>query len=292
MKISEILKNKFTISFEFFPPKTDNGVEELFNTIKNLKSINPSFVSVTYGAGGSTRERTQQLVIKLAKEDNLNPMAHLTCISHTKNEILEILNLYKNSGIDDILALRGDPPLGSNIDPDQQELKHTIDLINLIKNNFGDFFSIGGAAFPERHPESPSIEWEIKYFKLKVESGLDFAITQLFFDNNAYYKFIELVNKANINIPIIPGIMPITNFKQVKRFVQLTRATIPFSLTEKLLEYENNSDETFKIGVEYAIKQCEDLIRNNVPGLHFYTLNKSNATMEIFNAIKYLIPDK
>jgi len=289
LKIGELLKSEFSISFEFFPPKSQEGEEELFNTIKDLESLRPTFVSVTYGAGGSTRERTRRIVHKIHTETKLTVMAHLTCIAHSKEEILEILQDYKNIGVENILALRGDVPKGDFQAP-KGACKHAVELVKLIRENFGGWFSIGVASYPERHPESPNMEWEIKYFKEKVLSGADFSITQMFFDNSYYYRFVEMCQRENINIPIIPGIMPITNFNQIKKFASMCGATIPQKLVEMLEPYTDNPKETAKRGVEFAIKQCEDLLDNGVPGLHFYTLNKSKATLLVYQAIKHKIP--
>ena len=286
MKIGDILKNKFTVSFEFFPPKSEDAEKELFGHIAKLKPLGPQFVTVTYGAGGSTREKTRNIVIKMAKDEGLNVMAHLTCINHTKKEILEILKTYQDNGIDDILALRGDTPADMNIKPEDGELAHAIDLVRLIKDNFGDYYSIGGAAFPERHSESPNMDWEMRFFKEKVDAGLDFATTQLFFINRYYYEYLEWMEKYGISIPVLPGIMPITNYKQISRMADLSHSEIPVSLTSRMEKYGDNSAEVSKIGIEYSVKQCEDLLKNGVKGLHFYTMNKSMATIEICEAIK------
>ncbi len=291
MKISDKLKEvKRSISFEFFPPKTPEGEKELFKTISELQNINPTFVSITYGAGGSTRDRTRNIVKKIHETTNLDVMAHLTCIGHTKEELKEILDDYKNIGIENILALRGDIPLDREEEIKKIDgCKYANELVEFIRKNYKDWFSIGVAAYPEGHPESPNLERDIYYFKKKVEAGADFAITQMFFDNRYFYNFMELVQKENINIPIIPGIMPITNFKQIRKFALMCGATIPETLVKKLEKYENNKEELAKVGIEFAIEQCIDLLKNGVKGLHFYTLNKSKATLEIYKAIKEYI---
>jgi len=291
MKISEILKQVNTsISFEFFPPKSEEGEKQLFNAIKELEKLNPTFVSVTYGAGGSTRDRTRKIVKKIHEETSLTVMAHLTCIGHTKKELLEILKDYKSIGIQNILALRGDIPVnqGDFIFP-EDGCKYANELVKLIRENFKDWFSIGVAAYPEGHPESPNLERDIYYFKSKVNAGADFAITQMFFDNRYFYDYLELCKKEGIDIPIIPGIMPITNFKQIRKFALMCGATIPENLVKKLEKVQDNNEEVEKVGIEFAVKQCEDLLKNGVKGLHFYTLNKSKATIEIYNQIKHLI---
>ncbi|WP_029521755.1 methylenetetrahydrofolate reductase [NAD(P)H] [Persephonella sp. KM09-Lau-8] len=292
MKISEILKQvKRSISFEFFPPKTAEGEEALFRTIKELEFIHPTFVSITYGAGGTTRERTIRVVKKIHTQTNLTVMAHQTCIGHTRKEIIDILSQYKEIGVQNVLALRGDIPQGQEetfvFPPDG--CRYANELVSLIRETFGDWFSIGVAAYPEGHPESPDLDTDIHYFKKKVEAGAEFAITQMFFDNRYFYNYIEKLQKEGIDIPVIPGIMPITNFKQIKKFADMCGATIPGELIQKLQAVADKPEEIEKIGVDYAIKQCEDLLKNGVKGLHFYTLNKSKATIEIYNHIKDLL---
>lgn len=285
MKIGDYLKERrFSVSFEFFPPKTPEGEEELFQTIKSLQPLSPTFVSVTYGAGGSTRDRTRRVVERIHKETNLTVMAHLTCIAHTKEELLELLEEYRNIGIENILALRGDMP--KDFEPPKGACNYAEELVRFIRENFKSWFSIGVASYPEGHPESPNMEWEIRYFKKKVDAGADFSITQMFFDNSYFYEFVELCKKADINIPIIPGIMPITNFRQIQKFASMCGATIPQSLVERLEPYADNPEETLKIGVDFAIEQCLDLLENGVQGLHFYTLNKSKATLLVYEGIK------
>ncbi len=292
MRIGDILrKGEFSVSFEFFPPKTEEGEKQLFETIKDLKALRPTFVSVTYGAGGSTRDRTRRVVKRIHEEAGLNVMAHLTCIAHTREDLVEILKDYDRMGIDNILALRGDVPRDRpDFRPPEGGCRYAVELVRLIRENFGYRFSVGVASYPEGHPESPNMEWEIRFFREKVTAGADFSITQMFFENSYYYDFVDLCLKAGINIPIIPGIMPITNFKQIKKFASMCGATIPQKLIDRMEPVENRPEEVEKIGVDFAIKQCEDLIKNGVPGLHFYTLNRSRATLKIYEAIKDLIP--
>ncbi len=288
--IDKLREGSISVSFEFFPPKTEEGEVELFRTVKSLERLNPTFVSVTYGAGGSTRDRTRRVVLRISHETRLTVMAHLTCIAHTREELMEILRDYRDNGIENILALRGDIPQGiPDFRPPEDSCRYALDLVKLIRENFGDFFSICVASYPEAHPESPNLEWEVRHFKLKVEAGADFSITQMFFNNDYYYRFLDMCQKEGIDIPIIPGIMPITNFKQIRKFASMCGATIPQSLIEKMEPVADRREEVEKIGIEFAIKQCEDLIRNSVVGLHFYTLNKSKATLEIYEAIKPLL---
>ena len=292
MRIGDLLrKGIFSVSFEFFPPKTSEGERQLFETIKELKDLKPTFVSVTYGAGGSTRDRTRNVVKRIHEEVGLTVMAHLTCIAHTREELIDILEDYRRIGIENILALRGDVPRDQpDFRPPEGACRYARELVELIRDRFGNYFSIGVASYPEGHPESPNMEWEVRFFKEKVEAGADFSITQMFFENRYYYEFVELCERAGIDIPIIPGIMPITNFKQIKKFASMCGATIPQSLIERMEPVEDRPEEVAKIGIEFAIKQCEDLLRNGVPGLHFYTLNKSKATLEIYRAIRDLVP--
>ncbi|WP_457635750.1 methylenetetrahydrofolate reductase [NAD(P)H] [Persephonella sp.] len=292
MKISDLLKQiKRSVSFEFFPPKTPEGEEYLFKTIKELEFIKPTFVSVTYGAGGTTRERTIRVVKRIHTQTDLTVMAHQTCIGHTKKEIIDILNQYKDIGVQNVLALRGDIPQGQEesfvFPPDG--CRYANELISLIRENFGNWFSIGVAAYPEGHPESPDIDTDIHFFKKKVDAGAEFAITQMFFDNSYFYRFMDKLQKVGVDIPVIPGIMPITNFKQIKKFADMCGATIPSDLIKRLQPVADRPEEVEKIGIEFAVKQCEDLLKNGAKGLHFYTLNKSKATVQIYKAVKDLL---
>lgn len=280
--IRERLKDSLpSISFEFFPPKSDQGEKDLFETIQRLIPLKPTFVSVTYGAGGSTREKTHNIVKRIKQETPLEPMAHFTCIGHSKAELRQIIEGYSAAGIENILALRGDPPQGqTEFRSHPDGLSYADELVTLVRS-LGDF-SIGVAAFPERHPESPNWEHDINYFRHKVDAGADFAITQMFFDNRYFFEYLERVKKTGITVPIIPGIMPITNFKQIKRFSELCGATIPEWLVKKMEPLQENNEEVAKVGVEFAIRQCQELLDSDAKGLHFYTLNKSSATVEIY----------
>ncbi len=281
MKIGEILKAKDrTLSFEFFPPKKVENEQTLFGTIEVLKKYNPDFVSITYGAGGSTRDKTLEWTLRVKKQYELNPMMHLTCITATKGFVEEIANTLKEEGIDNILALRGDLP--EDFDRSKMEFEYAYQLVEYLKSKWD--FSIGVAGYPEGHPESPSLEKDVEYLKMKVDAGGDFIITQLFFDNSKFFEFLERVEKFKIKAPVIAGIMPILSLKQVKRFVEMCGVSIPKELLDDLQGKSN--EDAYKVGVDYAIKQCQELIENGVRGLHFYTLNKFNATEEI---IKQLI---
>lgn len=290
MKIEEILKGKKQlISFEFFPPKTKKGEDELFENVKRLKELNPDFVSVTYGAGGSTREKTNEMAVELSSKEGIEVMIHLTAVMHKKQEIEKMLELYASEGIENILALRGDAPNGVEVDFSKEEMPHAIDLINLINEKFPGKFSIGGAAFPEGHLESADRVSEMNYFKKKADAGMKFGITQLFFNNRFYFEFVDRCSKNGIEIPIIPGLMPITGYGQIERFTAMCGTEIPKKLIEKIEKFKDNKEDIEKVGIEYATNQCIELLESGTRGIHFYTLNKSTATMEIYKNIKNYI---
>ncbi|MDA0986913.1 MAG: methylenetetrahydrofolate reductase [NAD(P)H] [Bacteroidetes bacterium] len=280
--IKDILKNgEQTFSFEFFPPRTQESSEQLLQTIKKLSPLNPSFVSVTYGAGGRTRELTHELVVKLQHEVGFSIVAHLTCIGSTKDEVKNILQKYWENKILNIMALRGDPPKGvSSIVETKNEFKYAEELVKFIKINFSGM-GIGVAGFPEGHPDSLNIKSEMEFLKAKVDAGADYICTQLFFDNNAFYKYREMCEKLNIQIPIIAGIMPITTKKGMERMSELAKgSTFPEKLISKISNSTDDS-EVEKIGIDWATEQVMGLVENKTSGIHFYTLNKSKATLEI-----------
>ncbi len=284
MKLSDILANaaKPLISCELFPPKTDKGEINLWTCLKELEVINPAYISVTYGAGGSTQNRTKHIVCHIKERTGLTPVAHLTCVGANRDELAELLNEYKQAGIENILALRGDPPDGAgHFKAAVGGFKHATDLISFIRGQDG--FSIACATYPEGHPESKGgIADDIRYLKLKQDNGADVAVTQYFFDNDAFFSFRDAAVKAGITIPIIPGIMPVTNFKQIVRFSGMCGAIIPNRLYRKMLPIQDDLIAVRKLGIELATKQCSELLDANVPGLHFYTLNKSEAVIAIF----------
>jgi len=286
MKIARLLKNKRQIfSFEFFPPKTDEGEKRLFETIESLKELGPSFVSVTYGAGGSTRDKTAGWVIRIKNELDIEAMAHLTCTGTSCENLKRILDKLQENGIENILALRGDKPQDTNsIAQMPQCYNHTNELIQYIHDNYD--FCIGAAAFPEGHTESPSLEKDTYYLNMKSMAGAEFFITQLFFDNRLYFDLLDRASKIGINKPIIPGIMPITSADQVERFTSLCGATIPSDLRERLHEIRNDRRAVMELGIGYATKQCQDLLSKGAPGIHFYTLNRSSATRTILKNLK------
>ena len=286
MKISEKLKSSSPVfSFEFFPPKDEIGFQSLFETIEKLKPADPSFVSVTYGAGGNTRSKTVDLVGKIKNEIGIESMAHLTCVGHKKDEIVSVLESLENCGIENILALRGDPPKGEEqfIKP-EGGFGYSNELVSFIKSNFS--FCVGAACYPEGHIECGNLSQDMDNLKRKVDCGVDFLITQLFFDNKYYFDFIKRAEKEGINIPIIPGIMPILNLKQSQRFTKMCGASLSDSLIAKFNGFKDDLDKVREIGINHAIEQCRGLINSGAPGIHFYTLNRSKATLAILENLR------
>lgn len=292
MKLSEIYNNnnsKPIISFEVFPPKGEGDeyklkVENLFKELGILKRFNPSLISVTYGAGGSSREKTYDLVLSIKRELNIEPMAHFTCVNFDKTEVLEYVQKLENNGVKNVLALRGDPPQGmQNFVPQYNGFSHANELVEFIKANTD--LSIGVAGYPEKHPEALDMNTDLANLKRKVNAGADVVFTQLFFDNNDFIKYIDKTQTIGINIPIIPGIMVIQSISQIERIVNLSGSNIPEELNKKLYKYQDNPDEIKKIGIDYAIKQVQELVKLNVQGLHFYPLNKSYAVSEVLKNI-------
>jgi len=283
LKLSDILANASNplISCEFFPPKTDKGEANLWRCLHELEAIHPAYISVTYGAGGSTRDRTKRIVCHIKEETGLSPVAHLTCVGANRDELADLLAEYKQAGIENILALRGDPPEGmDHFEATSGGFEHATDLISFIRQQNG--FSIGCATYPEGHPESKGgVADDIRYLKLKQDNGADVAVTQYFFDNDAFFKFRDAASRAGVTIPIIPGIMPITNFEQIVRFSAMCGANIPAWLHEKMEPVQDDLDAVKSLGIELATKQCRELLDAGAPGLHFYTLNKSEATIAI-----------
>jgi methylenetetrahydrofolate reductase (NADPH) len=278
---------KRTFSFEFFPPKSKKAAEELFETVTDLKFLNPDFVSVTYGAGGSTRQRTIEVVTKLQQDQSFNVMAHLTCVGHTREELIQVILQMKEKGIENILALRGDPPKGEKeFSPVEGGFSHANELVSLIREIDGDL-CVGVAGCPEGHPESPTLDQDIENLKRKVDAGADFIITQLFYDNHHYFDFLERCTKAGINCRIIPGIMPVTNLKQVKFITEMCGALFPPGLLSRLEKYEDDPATTAHIGLDHASRQCQWLLQDGAPGLHFYTLNKSLASRHLMETLRY-----
>src|ERR1700757_319087 len=294
MHISDIMRSDSpTFSFEFFPPKTTEAVETLHQTIRDLESYMPHFVSVTYGAGGSTRDLTHDLVERIQNTTKLDPIPHLTCVCHNEQEIEEILLRYAKSGIGNILALGGDRPSEIAYDKSRDSFQHAIDLVNFIRrfNESGAHpdrrgFGVGVAGFPEGHPATPNRLVEMDYFKAKVDAGADYVVTQLFFDNRDFLDFRERCGLADIRIPIIAGIMPITSIGGFKRIAELAGgARFPAKLLRALQRCQSDPEMVKRVGLHFAIEQCHDLLDNDVTGIHFYTLNRSDATRVIFDSL-------
>ena len=287
MRISELFgRGRPVFSFEFFPPKTDEAASAMLPTVKDLaEMLQPDFVSVTYGAGGSTRGRTIELVSRMQSELGLTTMAHLTCVGHTREELAGILDRLASRGIKNVLALRGDAP-GGKFEPTPGGFAHASDLAAYVRERYR--FCIGGACYPEKHPESPDADADLRWTAHKVACGTEFLITQLFFDSEDYFRFVERARAAGITVPIVPGIMPITSVSQIERFTKMCGATIPEDLLARLKRFEEDPSIVMAIGIEHAIRQCRRLLEADAPGVHFYTLNKSHATRSILAAIKAL----
>jgi methylenetetrahydrofolate reductase (NADPH) len=288
MHIQDIFaQHRPTFSFEFFPPKTDEASEELFRTIASLQELHPSFVSVTYGAGGSTRERTHDLVVRIERETDLTAVSHLTCVCHNLDEMTAILDRYAASGIKNVLALSGDPPRDrANYDRSADAFRFAEELVRFIRGraNAPDRrgFGVGVAGFPEGHPGCPNRLREMDYLRAKVDAGADYVCTQLFFDNRDFFDFRERCELAGIKVPIVAGIMPITSKSGMVRMAELALgAKIPAKLLRAVGRCAND-DAVARVGVSWATEQCADLLHNNVRGIHFYTLNRSDATRQIY----------
>jgi len=289
MRITDLFnKTERTFSFEFFPPKDEISAVDFGINVGQLLKLEPSFVTVTYGAGGSNQERTFSLVDYLQNKIGLNTMAHYTCVGAGRDKIGKDMEYLQKIRIENLMLLRGDPPKGSTeFFAPENGFSFASDLISFVKGQFS--FSVGAAAYPEKHPESVSLDDDIEKLKIKCEAGADFLITQLFFDNEAYTRFIDQARKSGIKCRIIPGIIPITNYRQIKRYVEMTSATFPADLLDKLETYQENPDKIYQIGIDHAIKQCLDLLEKGAPGIHFYTLNKSRAAVEVFESLPRMI---
>jgi len=269
-----------TLSVEFFPPKTDKGEENLFHEIEIIKRLKPAFCSVTYGAGGSTREKTVDLVDRIHRECGLEVMCHLTVVGQSKDDARAVLKRLKKKGIQNLLALGGDPPQGmADWEPHPDGFHHAVELVREAKA-FGGF-SIAVAGFPEVHPRAESRASDLRFLKEKVDAGAVVVITQLFFDNEDFYRFAEDLRTLGVTVPLVPGILPILSAPQVRRFTTLCCSRIPPRLESQLVKVENNDAAAVELGIEYATQQCQDLIKHGIPGIHFYSLNKSHSLQVI-----------
>ncbi len=290
MRIDDLLDAGTPVfSFEFFPPRTPEGVEALFETAEALKPLEPSFVSVTYGAGGATREGTVEIATRIKHDHGIETMAHLSCVGETTEGLIEILDRLEAAGIENVLALRGDPPRGeAEFKQPEGGLDSAADLAAFISERYP--FAIGGACFPEVHPEAPSLEADLAYLKTKLSSGATFLITQLFFDNRVYFEFVGAARAAGIDVPIIPGVIPIASYARITRFCELCAASIPKQLAEAMESVAGDPDAEAELGTAYAARQCEELLAGGAPGIHFYTLNTAPQTRAVLGALRVARP--
>lgn len=281
MKIRDFFaKKKWTLSFEVFPPVREGNLESLYKTIGELKKLKPDFISVTYGAGGGTRDMTIEIASEVKNKFGQEVLAHLTCVGSTRDDVARILDDMRSQGIENILALRGDPPQGEN-----QFVKmeggfgYANELVEFIRSR--NDFSIGVAGYPEGHVEAPNLETDLRNLKKKVDAGADFVVSQLFFNNDVFYRFRDSAMKIGIRVPLIPGVFPILNYKQMKKCISLSNASVPEKLESRMIRLQDKPEETEKYGIEYAIRQAEDLVRNEVQGLHLYSMNRSEHVIRI-----------
>ncbi|MEW6251623.1 MAG: methylenetetrahydrofolate reductase [NAD(P)H] [Planctomycetota bacterium] len=290
MRIRELLTTgRPSFSFEFFPPKDEAGFAQLHEALAWLRELRPTYVSVTYPSRIDMRPRTLDLVTRLRAEYGLEAMAHVTCGGATRGEVLRVLEILAESGVDNVLALRGDPPAGeAAFTPHPEGFAHACELAAFSRKYFR--FCLGGACYPEKHVEAPSLEVDLGHLKRKVEAGCEYLITQLFFDNQKYFDFVARVRSAGIGVPIIPGIMPITNVNQIERFTKMCGATIPEPLLSELRRLRDDHHAVLSLGVAHATAQCLELLHRGAPGIHFYTLNKSPATRTILTALRTVYP--
>ena len=294
MKISEYYKKqKHTISFEFFPPKTGEGEKKLFQTVTDLKKLEPSFVSVTYGAMGNTQANTLRIVEEIKHRIGLEVAAHLTCVAHSRGEIEHILEALQEKKIENIVALRGDPPQGeTQFKAPPDGFHYAAELVRFIRQHprLCQSFAVSVAGYPEGHPESKDKQKDLEHLRLKVDQGADVIVTQLFFNNQHYFDFVERARKIGIKVPIVPGIMPVTHGPQIEKFSRMCGAEIPREIHEAIKRFGEDQAAIMKFGIEYATRQCEELLRGGAPGLHFYTLNQSLATRQIFANLQLARP--
>jgi methylenetetrahydrofolate reductase (NADPH) len=290
MKIDQLLaENRPVFSFEFFPPKTDEGQANLEATLDALRHDEPHFVSVTYGALGSTRDRTIDIVKSIKQDLGIEAMAHFTCVGATESELRTTLDEIEAAGVENVLALRGDPPQGQDEwVKTEGGLEYSTELIKLLSESYD--FAVGAAAFPEVHPQAESPESDIQFLKAKQDAGAQFLITQLFYDNEYYFQFVARAREAGVTVPLVPGVMPVTNYRQIKRIADLCKSEIPEPFEQELQKREDDAAALQDLGVAYATLQCVDLLARGAPGIHFYTLNRSPATRAILAALRAAQP--
>ena len=280
MKIREILKSRRSLSFEFYPPKSAEGIPSVFRAFDRLKVFRPDFVSVTYGAGGTTRAFTEEIVTRLRSETDLEVMAHLTCVGQSKEAVHDVLVRLERARIENVIGLRGDPPTGqSSFVPEKDGFAHASDLIEHIRGNFS--FGLAAACYPEGHTESPDLCADLEHTKRKVEAGAELLITQLFYDNDDFFTFLERARRAGITVPILAGVLPILSTSQIRRFTALCGAKLPLALAKQLDRFADDDNAARELGVEYASSQVRELWDNGVEGVHFYVLNRSYSVSKI-----------
>jgi len=286
MRITEALAGPEPVfSFEFFPPKTPEGLEQLFGTVETLRSLGPDYVSVTYGAGGATRDGTVEISERIKSQHEIETMAHLSCVGETREGLAQILDRFAEAGVENILALRGDPPRGEGVfAATEGGLRSAAELTEFISEGWD--FTIGGACFPEVHPEAANLDSDLDYLKTKVDAGASFLITQLFFDNEVYWGFVDAARERGIDVPIIPGVIPIASYSQIARICSLCDASIPPDLDEAMQAMGGDLEAEALLGVAYASRQCEELLAGGAPGIHFYALNRAPGTRAVMSALR------
>lgn len=291
--ISDLLKgDEPLLSVEFFPPKSEKSVDTLIETAQRINTVKPDFASITYGAGGSTRSLSADVSKRMKDEIGLNIMPHLTCVGADRAQLGEIVDEFYNEGYRNIMTLRGDPPKGQEQFVAQKGgFAYASNLVEFIHNRYPDI-CMGVAGYPEKHPEAPSIEDDIEKLKIKVDAGAAFITTQLFFDNDLYYRYVEIVRNKGIDLPIVPGIMPVLAFKQIKRIAELSHAVLPQELENKLAAVEGDAEAVRQVGVEWARAQMADLLEQGVPGIHLYALNKAQSAIDLLSSFRKSIPSK
>lgn len=285
MRITEALAGPEPVfSFELFPPKTPEGLEQLLGTVETLRALGPDYVSVTYGAGGATRDGTVEISERIKSEHEIETMAHLSCVGETREGLSEILDRFAEAGVENVLALRGDPPRGEGaFAATEGGFASATELTEFITSGWD--FTVGGACFPEVHPEAQSLDDDLNYLKTKVDAGASFLITQLFFDNDAYWSFVDAARERGIDVPIIPGVIPIASYAQVARICSLCDATIPPELDQALDAMGGDLEAEALLGVAYASRQCEELLAGGAPGIHFIALNRAPGTRAVLSAL-------